>query len=65
MEKKFVANGIRELEQPDFKPCVFLDMNHNARPYLAVVDADGSTRLLRISKKVAEVLIAIGYSYGT
>ncbi len=53
-----VCNGIRLIKKPDYKPQVFAC----SKPKLIVIE-NGQGRSLRISQKVAEVLIADGYYY--
>jgi len=56
----YITNGIRKLKKPE-SVTVFLP--NGKKPLLAVIE-NGNPTLLPISRKVAEVLISEGYSYG-
>lgn len=59
-----IANGIKEIEKADMEPTIHLNSSKNWKPSLVVIE-NGMVRMLPISKKVAEVLIANGMSHGT
>jgi hypothetical protein len=59
--KHSISDRVRQLKRADCKPQVHLDLDKN-RAGLAVIE-NGDCRLLPISNKVAEVLIANGFGY--
>jgi hypothetical protein len=63
--KIIITNGVRKIKRPAYTS-VFFD-NTKRRQYLAVdyCNNEEANRLLPISKRVAEVLIARGMSYGS
>lgn len=54
-----IAKGIKKIKRPQFTT---IYLYQGDIPYLSVCE-NGETRLLKISKQVAEVLIARGMSY--
>ena len=57
-----ITKGVRKLRKPQ---CVHVFLDHNThKTSLSVVHHDGTTAMLPISRKVAEVLIARGMGYG-
>jgi len=59
----YVSEGVREIGPPDRTPQVQLSQD-GRRPVLTVVE-NGDARHISISRRVAEVLIACGFSYGS
>lgn len=57
-----ICNGIRRIQPPDGVQVVTNSNRQILGPRLAVIEG-GDTRLLPISREVAEVLIAYGFSY--
>lgn len=55
-----VTKGVRRIKKPD---ALMVNVPRGENPYLCVVE-NGDCRRLPISKKVAEVLIARGMTYG-
>ena len=60
MNTYYITTGIRKMEKPE---SVHVFLPYGKKPLLAVIDGKKSA-FLPISRKVAEVLIAEGYSYG-
>ncbi len=57
-----ISEGIRKLKRPQY---TMIDIEWSThKPFLIVTHADGEVESLKISKRVAEVLIARGMSYG-
>lgn len=57
-----ICKGIRQIEKAD---SLHISVNSGlALPSVLCVTENGDTRSLHISKQVAEVLIAYGFSYG-
>ena len=61
-----IDKKIRKLSKPDFQPMILLPQWSSDRTKHAnlIVVRNGETKSLMISKKVAEELIAAGFSYG-
>lgn len=57
-----ITKGVRKLDKPQN---VQVQLTPSKKAMLVVVYADGQSLTLPISKKVAEVLIANGTSYGS
>ncbi len=57
----FITRGIKRLKRPQY---TMIDIDNDPKPWLIVTHADGEVVSLKISKQVAEVLIACGMSYG-
>ncbi len=58
-----VARGVRRIAKADHKPFVFIS-GKNDKCALSVTEY-GDTRLIPISKKTAEVLLANGFTSGS